>query len=179
MKVNVEKTVPISFKEVVQGYASARQGGKATGIDDESWADFEQNLEKNLYVVWNRLASGSYFLQPVRLKMIPKADGKQRKLFLQAWQPNLKKGALRRNAPLILNSQFSILNCSMCLFRIFLLFFEKSFSVSKKRCSFAPNMPAPLPVRTAQSGGAIYFYLSCTNPYIISLFFRIRLKYRC
>jgi len=44
MKVNVEKTVPISFKEVVQGYASARQGGKATGIDDESWSDFEQNF---------------------------------------------------------------------------------------------------------------------------------------
>ena len=79
MKVNAEKTVPVRFKEAIQGYASARQGGKATGIDGESRADFEQNLEKNLYAVWNRLASGSYFPQPVRLKMIPKADGKQRK----------------------------------------------------------------------------------------------------
>jgi len=80
MKVNVEKTVPVRFKEVVDAYAVARQGGKASGIDHESWKDFEVNLEKNLYVVWNRLASGSYFPQPVRLKMIPKPDGKQRKL---------------------------------------------------------------------------------------------------
>jgi len=80
MKVNVEKTVPVSFKEAVDAYAAARQGGKASGIDHESWKDFEVNLEKNLYTVWNRLASGSYFPRPVRLKMIPKPDGKQRKL---------------------------------------------------------------------------------------------------
>jgi len=80
MKVNVEKTVPVSFKEAADAYAVARQGGKASGIDRESWKDFEGNLEKNLYVVWNRLASGSYFPRPVRLKMIPKPDGKQRKL---------------------------------------------------------------------------------------------------
>ena len=80
MEVNVGKTVPISFKEVVDAYAVVRQGGKASGIDQESWKDFEVNLDKKLYVVWNRLASGSYFPQPVRLKMIPKPDGKQRKL---------------------------------------------------------------------------------------------------
>ena len=37
MNVNVGKTVPISFNEVEQAYAIARQGGKATGIDRESW----------------------------------------------------------------------------------------------------------------------------------------------
>ena len=79
MNVNVGKTVPISFKEVEEAYAVARQGGKASGIDRESWEDFEREKEKNLYVVWNRLASGTYFPQPVRLKMIPKPDGKQRK----------------------------------------------------------------------------------------------------
>ena len=83
MNVNVGKTVPISFKEVVDAYTVARQGGKAFGIDKESWKDFERELDKNLYVVWNRLASGSYFPQPVRLKMIPKPDGKQRKLGIQ------------------------------------------------------------------------------------------------
>jgi group II intron reverse transcriptase/maturase len=80
MNVNVEKTVPVSFKEVVDAYAVVKQGGKASGIDQESWDDFGRNTEKNLYAVWNRMASGSYFPQPVRLKMIPKPDGKQRKL---------------------------------------------------------------------------------------------------
>ena len=51
MNVNVEKTVLVSFKEVVDAYAIARQGGKASGIDQESWKDFERNLGKNLYVV--------------------------------------------------------------------------------------------------------------------------------
>jgi group II intron reverse transcriptase/maturase len=80
MSVNVEKTVPVSFKEVVDAYAVVKQGGKASGIDQGSWDDFGRNTEKNLYAVWNRMASGSYFPQPVRLKMIPKPDGKQRKL---------------------------------------------------------------------------------------------------
>ena len=85
----------MNAKETVQGYASARQGGKATGIDDESWSDFEQNLEKNLYVVGNRLASGSYFPQPVRLKMIPKSDGKQRKLGIPAIRDRIAQHVLK------------------------------------------------------------------------------------
>jgi retron-type reverse transcriptase len=60
MEVNVGKTVPISLEEVETAYALARQGGKAAGIDKESWKDFEQAKERNLYVVWNRLASGGH-----------------------------------------------------------------------------------------------------------------------
>jgi group II intron reverse transcriptase/maturase len=95
MNVNVEKTVPVRFKEVVDAYAVARQGGKASGIDRESWKDFERNLEKNLYVVWNRLASGTYFPQPVRLKMIPKADGKQRKLGIPTIRDRIAQQVLK------------------------------------------------------------------------------------
>ena len=40
------KTVPISFKEVEEAYAVARKGGKAAGIDRESWEDFEREKEK-------------------------------------------------------------------------------------------------------------------------------------
>jgi group II intron reverse transcriptase/maturase len=95
MKVNIEKTVPIRFKEVVDAYSVVRQGGKASGIDHESWKDFECGLEKNLYVVWNRLASGAYFPQPVRLKMIPKADGKQRKLGIPTIRDRIAQQVLK------------------------------------------------------------------------------------
>jgi group II intron reverse transcriptase/maturase len=95
MNVNVGKTVPVSLKEVEDAYAVARQGGKAAGIDKESWKDFERNLEKNLYVVWNRLASGSYFPQPVRLKMIPKPDGKQRKLGIPTIRDRIAQQVLK------------------------------------------------------------------------------------
>jgi len=80
MDVHVTKTVPIEFKWVVDAYRKVRQGGKAVGIDEESWTEFDKNPERNCYVIWNRLASGSYHPQPVRAVEIPKKDGSKRKL---------------------------------------------------------------------------------------------------
>ena len=80
MDVHVTKTVPIEFTWVVEAYRKVRQGGKAVGIDEESWAEFDKNPERNCYVIWNRLASGSYHPQPVRAVEIPKKDGSKRKL---------------------------------------------------------------------------------------------------
>jgi RNA-directed DNA polymerase len=79
MKVHVQKTVPIEFRQVVNAYRKVRHGGKATGIDNESWQDFDKKVTANLYVIWNRLASGSYHPQAVREVEIPKKDGKMRK----------------------------------------------------------------------------------------------------
>lgn len=80
LNVHKDKTVPIEFKEVVRAYRKVRRGGKAAGIDNESWTDFEKKTEKNLYVIWNRLSSGSYHPQAVREVEILKKDGKKRKL---------------------------------------------------------------------------------------------------
>jgi RNA-directed DNA polymerase len=80
MKVHVTKTHPIEFKWVVDAYQKVRQGGKATGIDEESWTEFDKDPEKNCYVIWNRMASGSYHPQAVRAVEIPKKDGSMRKL---------------------------------------------------------------------------------------------------
>lgn len=80
LNVHIDKTVPIEFRQVVKAYWKVRKGGKAAGIDKESWPDFDKNLERNLYVIWNRLASGSYHPQAVREAEIPKKDGKKRKL---------------------------------------------------------------------------------------------------
>lgn len=81
MKVHVKKTLPITYEMVVKAYSKVKKGGKAVGIDNESWEDFEsKGVEKSLYVIWNRMASGSYFPQAVREVEIPKKDGKTRKL---------------------------------------------------------------------------------------------------
>lgn len=80
MNVHVVKTVPIEFKQVVDAYQKVRRGGKSAGIDGESWEDFDKKLQNNLYVIWNRLASGSYFPSAVRETEILKKDGKMRKL---------------------------------------------------------------------------------------------------
>ncbi len=80
MNVHVTKTVPITFKMVVDAYQKVRTGGKAAGIDGESWDEFDRDVERNLYVIWNRLASGSYHPSSVREAEIPKKDGTLRKL---------------------------------------------------------------------------------------------------
>ena len=57
MNIHVSKTVPIEFSWAAAAYRKVRQGGKAAGIDNESWEEFDKNPEGNLYVIWNRLAS--------------------------------------------------------------------------------------------------------------------------
>ncbi|MCP4262924.1 MAG: group II intron reverse transcriptase/maturase [Planctomycetes bacterium] len=80
MNIHVCKTVPIEYNQVLNAYRKVKRGGKAAGIDNESWEEFDQKSESNLYVIWNRLASGSYHPQAVREVEIPKKGGQMRKL---------------------------------------------------------------------------------------------------
>lgn len=80
MNIHVNKPVPIEYGQVEAAYRKVRRGGKAAGIDEQSWTDFDQKLDDNLYVIWNRMASGSYHPLPVREVEIPKKDGRMRKL---------------------------------------------------------------------------------------------------
>jgi RNA-directed DNA polymerase len=57
---------------------SANQG--AAGVDGESIVEFERDLKNNLYKLWNRMSSGSYFPPPVRTVEIPKDSGGTRTL---------------------------------------------------------------------------------------------------
>ena len=47
----------------------------AAGVDEQSIEEFERDLKGNLYKLWNRLSSGSYFPAPVRAVEIPKRHG--------------------------------------------------------------------------------------------------------
>lgn len=70
----------ISKKEVWEAYQRVKENKGAAGIDEQSIEDFEKNLKKNLYKIWNRMSSGSYFPPPVRTAKIPKKNGGERKL---------------------------------------------------------------------------------------------------
>jgi RNA-directed DNA polymerase len=74
------KPFSISRQEVWEAYKRVKANHGAAGVDGESIAEFEKGLKKNLYKLWNRMSSGSYFPPPVRTVKIPKADGGQRKL---------------------------------------------------------------------------------------------------
>ena len=79
---NVTSTKPYSVakRTVWEAYERVKANHGAAGIDDETIAMFEQNLSKNLYKLWNRMSSGSYFPPPVKQVEIPKASGGMRKL---------------------------------------------------------------------------------------------------
>jgi hypothetical protein len=49
-------------------------------VDGQSIAAFEERLEDNLYKVWNRMSSGTWFPPPVKAVEIPKAGGGTRTL---------------------------------------------------------------------------------------------------
>lgn len=74
------KPFSISKWEVWEAYKRVKANKGAAGVDGQSLADFERKLKDNLYKLWNRLSSGSYFPPPVRTVKIPKADGGERKL---------------------------------------------------------------------------------------------------
>lgn len=74
------KPFDIPKREVWEAYKRVRANHGAAGVDGQSIEDFEADQSNNLYKLWNRLSSGSYFPPPVRRVDIPKGDGKTRPL---------------------------------------------------------------------------------------------------
>lgn len=74
------KPFSISKWDVWEAYQRVRQNKGAPGVDGVSVEDFETDLQSNLYKLWNRMSSGSYFPPPVRAVSIPKANGGARVL---------------------------------------------------------------------------------------------------
>ncbi|MFD7602040.1 group II intron reverse transcriptase/maturase [Streptomyces mirabilis] len=68
------KPFEISKWEVKEAWEEVRANKGAPGVDGQSLDEFEKDLKGNLYKVWNRMSSGSYFPQPVRGVEIPKPN---------------------------------------------------------------------------------------------------------
>ena len=74
------KSYEISKHVVVEAFQRVKANKGAAGIDNESLEAFEANLKNNLYKIWNRMSSGSYFPPPVKVVEIPKKSGGKRVL---------------------------------------------------------------------------------------------------
>jgi len=81
-KIGVDKAKPFSIakRDVWEAYKRVKANQGAAGVDGQSIAKFEADLKGNLYRIWNRMSSGSYFPSPVRRVDIPKGDGRTRSL---------------------------------------------------------------------------------------------------
>jgi len=78
--VETAKSFDIPKSMVWEAYLRVRSHKGAPGVDEESIEKFEENLKDNLYKLWNRMSSGSYFPAPVRMVEIPKKTGEVRQL---------------------------------------------------------------------------------------------------
>ena len=74
------RPLPITGKMVQDAFKKVRANEGGAGIDRVSLTQFEERLSENLYKIWNRLSSGSYFPPAVREHEIKKDNGKTRKL---------------------------------------------------------------------------------------------------
>jgi len=78
----MSKTKPftISKQLVMQAYRLVRANRGSAGVDQQSLDDFALKWKDNLYKLWNRMSSGSYFPPPVKAVSIPKKTGGERVL---------------------------------------------------------------------------------------------------
>ena len=68
----------IDKARVYEAYKAVKSNRGAAGVDGQTIEQFEANLEGNLYRIWNRMSSGSYFPAPVKAVSIPKKSGGER-----------------------------------------------------------------------------------------------------
>ena len=66
------KSFEISKYSVMEAYKHVKANRGAAGIDDETIDAFELNLKNNLYRIWNRMSSGTYFPPAVKQVSIPR-----------------------------------------------------------------------------------------------------------
>src|SRR6202158_5110487 len=86
----------IPKREVWEAFKSVKANQGAAGVDGQSIEDFEANLSGNLYKLWNRMSSGSYFPPPVRRVDIPKASGGIRPLGIPTVADRIAQEVARR-----------------------------------------------------------------------------------
>ena len=67
-----DKPFNIDKRLVYEAYKAVKSNAGSAGVDGETIEQFETDLRGNLYKVWNRMSSGTYFPPPVRAVSIPK-----------------------------------------------------------------------------------------------------------
>lgn len=100
------KPYDISKHLVWEAYQSVKTKGGAAGVDKESIEVFESHLRDNLYRIWNRMSSGSYFPPPVKAVPIPKKSGGTRILGVPTISDRIAQTVVKKTLEPILDPLF-------------------------------------------------------------------------
>ena len=100
------KPFDIPKREVWEAFKKVKANQGAAGVDGQTIAEFEADLSNNLYRLWNRMSSGSYFPPPVRRVDLPKGDGRTRPLGIPTVGDRVAQEVVKRYLELILDPIF-------------------------------------------------------------------------
>lgn len=100
------KSQPITKVMVWQAYKEVKSNAGSGGIDGMSWAYLQENASTELYLLWNRLSSGSYFPQAVKQVAIPKKGGGERLLGIPTLLDRIAQQVVRKHLERIVEPQF-------------------------------------------------------------------------
>lgn len=89
------KSLPVSKRMVYDSYLKVIDKDGGAGIDKQSIEMFNENVRGNLYKIWNRMTSGSYFPPPVRTVFIPKKQGGERPLGIPTVSDRIAQGVVK------------------------------------------------------------------------------------
>jgi group II intron reverse transcriptase/maturase len=92
---------------VWEAYKKVKRNGGSAGIDKQSIVMFDEEMSKNLYKIWNRMSSGSYFPPPVRTVLIPKANGGKRALGIPTVSDRIAQMVVKDYLELKVDKMFS------------------------------------------------------------------------
>ena len=104
--MNKAKPFCISKWEVWEAYKRVKADKGAAGVDGQSIAKFEEDLKNNLFKIWNRMSSGSYFPPPVRRVDIPKDNEGTRPLGIPTVADRIAMTVAKRYLEPILEEHF-------------------------------------------------------------------------
>lgn len=90
------KPFDVEKRLVYEGWKDAKSNKGGAGIDGIGVEEYERKLPKNLYKLWNRMSSGSYFPKPVKLVEIPKSNGGKRPLGIPTVEDRIAQAAVVR-----------------------------------------------------------------------------------
>jgi RNA-directed DNA polymerase len=102
------KSFDISKRQVWEAYKCVKTNRGCAGIDKQSIAEFEEDISNNLYKIWNRMSSGSYFPSPVMRVEIPKEDDRTRPLGIPTVADRIAQMVVKNYLEPILEPHFHV-----------------------------------------------------------------------
>lgn len=105
-KSDMSRLYNINQDEVLTAWKAVKKAGGGNGFDGKNIQDIENNLQNELYKIWNRMTSGSYIPNPVLQVAIPKAKGGTRNLGIPTVQDRIAQMVIKQRLEPILEEHF-------------------------------------------------------------------------